>query len=266
MALEIGASNFGSGNFWTAGITQPGGVETTYTRDRDTRTVRKVFDASTLTTPAIGSTQPGTGFVVDTVQVVEQPAGNGEVLYEVTVNMARPAQGQTPGQPVKTFQCIAGTEQAPIESHRNFKTQYPGFSQSIVDAAGGAVIEGLAPTGSAFAIFANIGDETNPVTGGFREFGIDAQNNLRGVTDYLAPALTYRITYSTSSPPTSIANVGKRMSTPPPNAPSLPPGGNWLFAALQWELRNGNYDVSEEYIASGPLGWNPYIYESTATT
>jgi hypothetical protein len=73
--------------------------------------------------------------------------------------------------------------------------------------------------------------------------------------------MVYRISYLQDSKPNSISTVGTILT--PTGAPTLPGGANWLFAAVNYRQigRSGSYEITEEYRASGPEGWNTLIYD-----
>jgi len=84
---------------------------------------------------------------------------------------------------------------------------------------------------------------------------------IKGVTSYLAPAISMRFTYVSSGPPI-LTNLMKIFT--PRGAPTLPNGGNWLFTNCSYVIETVNgqtqYRITEEYTASGKGGWNTSIY------
>lgn len=81
---------------------------------------------------------------------------------------------------------------------------------------------------------------------------------LKGFTDYLQPRLTLRLVDASTSEP-SVSNLGKIAS--PAKAPSLSDGANWLLTGIDASPdSDNNWEVSREYISSGPGGWNADIY------
>ena len=85
---------------------------------------------------------------------------------------------------------------------------------------------------------------------------------VKGVTSYLAPSVTLRYIYTSTSVP-SLANIMKTIANPN-NAPSLPAGSNWLFSNLSYTViydgTAAKFRVTEEYLASGKDGWDPNLY------
>lgn len=126
------------------------------------------------------------------------------------------------------------TSQEPIETHPDFTSVIGGTSS--------------APLNSAKF------DQDGVFT------GFEADSAFAGVTAYVVPSTTYQRTYVSRQRPTSIANVGK-IDTPP-DAPTQPSGHTWLKTGLSYDRKGGVYSVSEEWMLSGPSGWNTSIYES----
>jgi hypothetical protein len=90
---------------------------------------------------------------------------------------------------------------------------------------------------------------------GFQKF---IELYLKGFTDYLQPRLTLRLVDANTSEPT-ITDLGKIAS--PAKAPTLDDGANWLLAGIDASPdADNNWEVSREYISSGPGGWNADIY------
>jgi hypothetical protein len=81
---------------------------------------------------------------------------------------------------------------------------------------------------------------------------------LQGIESFYAPTVTLTITTDENSLP-SLAGIGKIASIS--NAPTIPSGGNWLFAGCNFSaLQNGKWRISREYRASGKGGWNADLY------
>ena len=93
---------------------------------------------------------------------------------------------------------------------------------------------------------------------GFQKF---VELYLKGFTDYLQPRLTLRLVEANTSAPTT-SGLGK-ISTPA-QAPTLPSGANWLLSGIDATRdSDSNWEVSREYISSGPGGWNADIYSAS---
>lgn len=90
---------------------------------------------------------------------------------------------------------------------------------------------------------------------GFRKFVL---LYLKGFTDYLQPRVTIRVTDANTDEP-DLSELGKISS--PSAAPTLADGANWLFASVDaTQDADKNWEVTREYISSGPGGWNEDIY------
>jgi len=90
---------------------------------------------------------------------------------------------------------------------------------------------------------------------GFQKF---IELYLKGFTDYLQPRLTLRLVDASTSEPT-ITELGK--ISDPARAPGLSDGANWLLTGIDASPdADNNWEVSREYISSGPGGWNADIY------
>lgn len=91
---------------------------------------------------------------------------------------------------------------------------------------------------------------------GFQKF---IQLYLKGFTDYLQPRVTLRVTDASSNAQPSLTGLGKISS--PSNAPNLPDSANWLLSGVDASQdADGKWEISREYISSGPGGWNSDIY------
>lgn len=81
---------------------------------------------------------------------------------------------------------------------------------------------------------------------------------LKGFTDYMQPRITLRLVDANTSEPT-IDGIGKIAT--PSKAPDLNDGANWLLTGIDASPdADNNWEVSREYISSGPGGWNADIY------
>jgi hypothetical protein len=93
---------------------------------------------------------------------------------------------------------------------------------------------------------------------GFQKF---VELYLKGFTDYLQPRLTLRLVDANTTAPT-ITNLGKIAS--PAQAPALEASANWLLSGIDASRdAENNWEVSREYISSGPGGWNADIYSAS---
>lgn len=143
------------------------------------------------------------------------------------------------------------TGEEPIATNRNFNVSMDG-SPSIVDLAGGRAtlgVDGLV-TGTGGALFDS--------EGGFLYFRKDAQYKFFGISSYLNPSLVYRRSFSMENAP-SLTAVGKIVD-PDDDFPSVTAGANWLCLGISYQKKGNVYDITHEFRASGPNGWNTYIY------
>lgn len=108
------------------------------------------------------------------------------------------------------------------------------------------------------------GDYTTKVTNGYWDpFKFTASPIVelvtlwqRGTREYLVPKVVSR--HQTSGAPSNLTKVGK-IDTPPYTA-----GVNreWLFtgASSRYNVATGTFETTYEWLASGPKGWEDYIY------
>jgi hypothetical protein len=150
------------------------------------------------------------------------------------------------------YEVVATAQEEPIASHPAFTASTGVFTSSIVDASGGGITEGSGASGG--AIFNS--------DGGFVAFTKTATNNFTGVQSYLSPRVTYKRTYTQNSPPSSgfTDKLAYIFSNPYGDQPTLASGRNWMLTGLTWKGSGNSYEVTEEYLASGILGWNNTIY------
>jgi hypothetical protein len=84
---------------------------------------------------------------------------------------------------------------------------------------------------------------------------------LAGFTDYLQPRVSLRVTDANTDEP-DLSELGKIAE--PASAPTLADGANWLMSGCDASVdSDGNWEVTREYISSGPGGWNVDIYGSS---
>lgn len=196
-----------------------------------------VTDDSAATAP----TAPSGMRVVSNEYTIRPDGGRDYVFtYESSGSAPGDAQIQINGQ----------AAQEPIETHPKFNGQ----------EGGGTVIDS-----DLAAIKAALNDGSTPT---FTAKGNDlaAARNLyalmlKGVTHYYTPS---GITYSETFDETPKPNLNELCSVdrPPPDAPSLRQGSNWLLIGLRaqkiYQPDTGNifWRVTREWLASGPRGWN----------
>lgn len=152
----------------------------------------------------------------------------------------------------EVYEVVASVQEEPIACHPAFTVSTGVFTQSIVDAAGSQ----------------NVNFDQNGI---FQSFRKEAENDFFGIQSYLSPQVQYRRIYSSGSEPTAevTTKVASIYSAPNGQPPTIGSGRNWLQVAISLK-NNGNqktgsgqYEITEEYRASGLKGWNPYIYFTT---
>lgn len=94
-----------------------------------------------------------------------------------------------------------------------------------------------------------------PWSDGFKKF---IELTLSGFTDYLQPRVTIRVTDTNAQEP-DLSELGKIASPNP--SPTLADGANWLLTSVDaTEDADKNWDITKEFMSSGPGGWNEDIY------
>lgn len=93
-------------------------------------------------------------------------------------------------------------------------------------------------------------------TGEFIGF-TDRSNSLAGVSAYIVPSVVVNASYYTHFAP-QIGNVGKISGFPPIYAPRNV--RNWLLIGMPYRQIGNLYQVTPQFLGSGPLGWNTRIY------
>lgn len=148
-----------------------------------------------------------------------------------------------------TMELVAGSRTEPIETFSSSNSDYDFASLSADELK--EVRDAVADVGSA---------NVSPPQDGTKFYLY--QLLVKGVTSYLAPSVTLRYIYTSTTVP-SLADIMKTIANPN-NAPSLPSGHNWLFTNLTYTIvydgTDAKYRVTEEYLASGPGGWDPNLY------
>lgn len=139
--------------------------------------------------------------------------------------------GTIPPIDSSTEEVITSTSDAPIETHPRFVSHIGGTAAAPLNSAkfdSDGVFKGFA-AGSAFA----------------------------GIESYVIPSTIYRRTNPSHIRPLSLGSVGTIVD---PGIGGGSAGANWLYTSKTWRRDGGVYDVTEEYMLSGPGGWNTTIY------
>lgn len=125
-----------------------------------------------------------------------------------------------------------GNGQEPIETHPDFTT----FAGTATSPKNGAKFD--------------------TSTGEFLGF-FDPTKSLAGVRSYIVPNVLVSATYYTHYIP-NLGNVGRISGYPPISAP--PNVRNFLLLACPYKQIGNLYQVTHQYLGSGPNGWNRSIY------
>lgn len=141
---------------------------------------------------------------------------------------------EDPPLDTSTEEVITSTSEAPIETHPDF-----------VDVLGG--------------------NKDNPLNGaifdGDGQFtGWAADSPYAGKESYLIPSTIYRRSSPRRESPNDIGDVGTISS---PGVGGGPSGSNWMFTARTWRRDGAVYTVTEEWMLSGPGGFDPTIYSES---
>jgi len=208
----------------------------------------RVFEIANVVTPTIGALLNRDG---NTLSLTNFSISKKDSLATITETYTG-ADITTPD----VYEVSASTSEEPIASHPAFTAPTGIWLLSIVEACGGAITEGSGAIGG--AVFNS--------DGAFVEFSKNAVNGFFGVQSFLSPRVSYKRTYSITSVPTIGSKVAFIFNTPAGNPPVIGSGRNWILSGVSWEnngnqiTNSGQYQVTEDYISSGPNGWNSAIY------
>lgn len=154
-----------------------------------------------------------------------------------------------------TFELDFSMSQEPIESH-------PNFAAVIKDKYGWNKLR------RQFAEFM-------PGTGGTSGGGFGGastakkkKNDLYGTDSYLEVGAIFRKTYLRRSIPSNVLRGLGAIVSSPPGLGQFPmdvgPNRNWLKLAPKISRRGNLVQISEEWMLSGPRGWNKDVYNRSA--
>jgi hypothetical protein len=205
--------------------------------------VTNIYEQSNVATGSIGSTDI-VSIAGKTLSLTNISVNRKDGLAEVTKTYS----GGDSSAP-EVYEVVASVQEEPISSHVAFTVSTGIYTTSIQDAAGSA----------------NVNYDSDGI---FVSFSKTAQNNFFGVKSFLSPQVQYRRIYSTGTPPTPeiTSTVAYIYSSPDGSPPTIASGRNWLKNSVN--IRNngnqktgsGQYEIVEEYKASGSKGWNNFIY------
>jgi hypothetical protein len=90
------------------------------------------------------------------------------------------------------------------------------------------------------------------------------KSDLAGADSYLSVGAIYRITYAARSMPAGLLRgIGTIVTPPGIGRFSIDAGQrNWLKLAPKVRLRGNCLEITEEYMLSGPRGWNTDVYDA----
>jgi hypothetical protein len=165
------------------------------------------------------------------------------------------SSGSAPGD--AQIQISGQAAQEPIETHPSFNGE--GQLGTVTDADLAEIRRALQ-------------DGSTPQFSGTENDLVAAEElyslMLKGVTHYFTPSgITYSQTFDETIKPdlTELCSIDR----PPPDAPSIRSGSNWLLIGIRAqkiyepETKSSFFRVTREWLASGPRGWNAdfKIYE-----
>jgi hypothetical protein len=133
--------------------------------------------------------------------------------------------------PDATEEVITSTSEAPVETHPHFTT--------IIGGTAAAPLNG--------AVFDKDGKFT----------GWKSDSQFAGKESYLIPSTIYRKNTPSRARPLDIGPVGTIRN---PGIGGGPLDSNWMFTVKSWRRDGGVYEITEEYMLSGPGGWDPILY------
>ena len=166
--------------------------------------------------------------------------------YEVTVHF----EGLTsePNEDQITFEFDVSMSEDPIESHPNF--------DSIAQKYGWDEVERMFP---------KYAPGSTSSGGALNKQSTAKKNPLYGTESYLAVGAVFRKTYAGRVIPGGVLRgIGSIVERPPDigqfQMPTTGSKRNWLKLAPKIRRRGNSVEVTEEWMLSGPNGWNKDIY------
>ena len=177
------------------------------------------------------------------------PESSGEAGYEVTLHYEGAEADFKNSDTQTTFEFDATMTEEPIQSHPSFDKIAKKYDWRTQEKAFGELMPATTNTGSALS------KDTTP--GG--------KNPLYGCESYLGVGATFRKTYASTRIPAGILKgIGTIISAPPGvgqfYVPATGSKRNWLKLAPKVRRRGSAVEITEEWMLSGPAGWNKDIY------
>jgi hypothetical protein len=209
---------------------------------------RQVYSIPVSTTDDSAATVPtapsGTRLVG--VEYVQRPDGGRD--YTFTFETAAGGGGGTGAD--KQQEITGQASQEPVETHPSFNGLRGGGTVTDADLAEirRALQEGNEPTFTGTGSALTAAQELHAL-------------KLKGVENYYTPSgITYSETTDEGTKPS--LNDLCTITTPPPDAPTVPTGTNWILIGLRAQklvnptASSSFWRVTREWLASGPRGWN----------
>jgi hypothetical protein len=204
------------------------------------RIVQIPVSVTTDAAAALPTTPAGTRLVSS--EYVIRPDGGRDYIFTYESSGSAPGDAQ--------IQINGQAAQEPIETHPKFNGQQGAGTVSDADLAEirRAMQDGSAPS------FSGTGTNLEAAQALYKLM-------LKGVTHYFTPSgITYSETFDEGTKPN--LNELCTVDRPPPDAPTVRQGSNWLLIGLRaqkiYEPESGSsfFRVTREWLASGPRGWN----------
>jgi hypothetical protein len=201
--------------------------------------------------PALGSTHPlNSSIWMESRVLLQTPNGlRADCRY---------AGAEEANFNIPQYELTISMQEQPIETHPRFVSHLAGTAATPLN---GAIFidpqTGTPGTVNARCVF----ERFAPVlTGG-------GKNPKGGLEAFLAPTVTYRQNYVSGSP-ASGSDFGKiSSSVPGPGYPGTTASRDWLMIGSTYQRRGSPaggtyvvYEVSNEWLLSGPGGWDNDIY------
>lgn len=170
--------------------------------------------------------------------------------YEVTLHFEGIEAEETPDDKA-TFEFDVSMSEEPIESHPSFTTIAEKYGWDDVERAFPKTApEGATGSGSA------LGKKSK-----------SKKNPLYGTESYLAVGAIFRKTHAARVIPSGVLRgIGSIVERPPGigafNIPSTGGARNWLKLAPKIRRKGNSVEVTEEWMLSGPAGWNKDVYSA----
>lgn len=172
--------------------------------------------------------------------------------YEVSLRFEGiNAENSNPPEDQTTFEFDVSMSEDPIEAHPNFDAISEKYGWDEVERAFPKF-----PPGTATSDGSALGKKSKT-----------KKNPLYGTESYLAVGAVFRKTYATRTIPAGVLRgIGSIVERPPNigqfHIPSTGSKRNWLKLAPKIRRRGNSVEITEEWMLSGPNGWNKDVYSS----